>query len=46
ESMETSVRGIFAAGDIRSKEIRQIITAASEGAMAAKKISDLLNSSN
>ncbi|UUM19759.1 MULTISPECIES: NAD(P)/FAD-dependent oxidoreductase [unclassified Mycoplasma] len=43
EEMQTSVKGIFAAGDIRSKEIRQIVTAASDGAIAAKKISDLIN---
>lgn len=33
--METSVPGIFAAGDICSKEIRQVITACAEGATAA-----------
>ncbi|WQQ10487.2 FAD-dependent oxidoreductase [Mycoplasmopsis felis] len=43
EFMQTKVKGIFAAGDIRKKEIRQIITASSDGAIAAKKISDLLN---
>ncbi|QNM93681.1 FAD-dependent oxidoreductase [Mycoplasma sp. Pen4] len=44
ENMETKVKGIFAAGDIRQKEIRQIITAVSDGAIAAKKITDLVNS--
>ncbi|VEU76259.1 NAD(P)/FAD-dependent oxidoreductase [Mycoplasmopsis columboralis] len=43
ENMQTSIKGIFAAGDIRAKEIRQIVTAASDGAIAAKKISDLIN---
>lgn len=33
--METSMPGIFAAGDICSKEIRQVITACAEGATAA-----------
>lgn len=33
--METSVPGIFAAGDICSKKIRQVITACAEGATAA-----------
>ncbi|UUD36334.1 NAD(P)/FAD-dependent oxidoreductase [Mycoplasmopsis citelli] len=46
EEMQTSVKGIFAAGDIRSKEIRQIVTAASDGAIAAKKISDLINANS
>ncbi len=35
EKMETSVHGIFAAGDIRSNSIRQIIAAAGDGAVAA-----------
>ncbi len=35
EKMETSVSGIFAAGDIRAKKIRQIVTACGEGAEAA-----------
>lgn len=35
EQMETSVPGIFAAGDIRSKEVRQISTAVGDGALAA-----------
>jgi thioredoxin reductase (NADPH) len=35
EDMETSVPGIFAAGDIRSRSIRQVIGAAGDGAIAA-----------
>lgn len=35
ENLQTNIPGIFAAGDIRSKKIRQIITACAEGAIAA-----------
>lgn len=35
EKMETSAPGIFAAGDIRSNSIRQVIAAAGDGAVAA-----------
>jgi thioredoxin reductase (NADPH) len=35
EEMETSIPGVFAAGDIRRKYLRQVITAASDGAIAA-----------
>lgn len=36
EDCRTSVSGIFAAGDIRSKDIRQIVTALGDGAVAAE----------
>lgn len=36
ESMETSVKGIFAAGDIREKGLRQIVTATGDGSIAAE----------
>jgi len=35
EKMETGVPGVFAAGDIRSNSIRQVIAAAGDGAIAA-----------
>ncbi|MBQ6972674.1 MAG: thioredoxin-disulfide reductase [Synergistaceae bacterium] len=44
ERMRTSVEGIFAAGDVRSKFLRQVITAASDGAVAAMSASAYINS--
>ena len=35
ELMETKVPGIFAAGDIREKTLRQIVTATGDGSIAA-----------
>lgn len=36
ESTKTNIPGIFVAGDVRTKELRQVVTAVSDGAMAAK----------
>jgi thioredoxin reductase (NADPH) len=35
ENMSTAIHGIFACGDIRKKQLRQVITATSDGAQAA-----------
>lgn len=38
EDMMTNVKGVFAAGDIRPKKLRQVVTAVSDGAEAAFSI--------
>ncbi|PKG23503.1 thioredoxin-disulfide reductase [Niallia nealsonii] len=38
ERMETKVPGIFAAGDIREKSLRQIVTATGDGSIAAQSV--------
>lgn len=35
DNMHTNVEGVFAAGDLRKKSLRQVITAAADGAIAA-----------
>ncbi len=43
EMCKTNAPGFFVAGDLRTKELRQVITAASDGACAVKSVSDYLN---
>ncbi len=43
ETTKTNISGVFAAGDVRTKELRQIVTAVSDGAMAARAAEDFLN---
>ncbi|MCY7874165.1 thioredoxin-disulfide reductase [Bacillus spizizenii] len=38
DRMETKVEGIFAAGDIREKSLRQIVTATGDGSIAAQSV--------
>ena len=35
ETTKTNIPGVFAVGDVRTKELRQVITAAADGATAA-----------
>ncbi len=38
ENLKTDVEGIFAAGDIRSKKVRQVTTAVSDGTIAGMEV--------
>jgi len=42
ESTETSIPGVFAVGDLRTKALRQIVTAVADGAMAAHSAEEYL----
>lgn len=43
ERMETSIDGLYAAGDVRDTVFRQLITAASDGAIAAHCASEYID---
>ncbi|MCI1959347.1 MAG: thioredoxin-disulfide reductase [Clostridia bacterium] len=43
ETTKTSIPGVFAVGDIRTKPLRQIVTAASDGAVASKYVSEFIH---
>ena len=42
DKMETSIPGVYAAGDVRQKQLRQIVTAASDGAIASVNTNDYI----
>jgi len=42
EEMETKVPGVFAAGDVREKSLRQIVTATGDGSIAAQNVQHYL----
>lgn len=43
ESCKTSVPGVFVAGDVRTKDLRQIVTACADGAMAVHSAEEWLS---
>ncbi len=46
ESTETNLQGVFVAGDVRTKVLRQIVTATADGAVAAECVIKLLQVGN
>ena len=42
ETTRTNLAGVFAAGDVRAKALRQIVTAVSDGAVAAQGVEEYL----
>jgi thioredoxin reductase (NADPH) len=44
ENMRTNIPGVFAAGDVRAKSLRQVVTAAADGAIAAVQAEKYLES--
>lgn len=45
EDTKTSLPGVFAAGDVRTKPLRQVVTACADGAVAAKFAEEFLQES-
>lgn len=43
EDMRTNLPGVFAAGDVRVKSLRQVVTAAADGAIAATQCEKYIN---
>ena len=43
ETTKTSIPGVFAAGDVRTKALRQVVTAAADGAVAAHFAEEFLS---
>ncbi len=42
ETTRTNIEGVFAAGDVRTKPLRQIVTATADGAVASKYVQEFL----
>lgn len=43
ETTKTSIEGVFAVGDVRTKPLRQIVTAAADGATCSRFLEEFLN---
>ena len=43
ESCETNIPGVYAIGDVRTKELRQVVTATADGAIAAHKAEEYIS---
>ena len=43
ENMQTNIKGVYAAGDVREKEFRQITTAVADGTIAALHLEKYIN---
>ena len=43
DTLQTNIKGVFVAGDLRVKSLRQIVTATSDGAIAAYQVEHYLN---
>ena len=43
ESCETAIPGVYAIGDVRTKELRQVVTATADGALAAHKAEEYIS---
>lgn len=43
EDMHTNIPGVYAVGDVRKKSLRQVVTAAADGAIAAMQVEKYLN---
>ena len=43
ETTKTNLSGVFAAGDVRTKELRQVVTAVADGAVAADNVEKYLS---
>jgi thioredoxin reductase (NADPH) len=42
EDTKTNLKGVFAVGDIRTKQVRQVVTAAADGAVAIHFVEEYL----